>query len=368
MPRFLTIFPLAENIHLTKDVGMIPYVLYKEYNYDSTIACYNNGSYPYLDTEVLGLKQQFIPRVFNNYTLDTLIFIFFNFRKYDVIQCFHLIKPSLLILFVFKILKRVSFARSFTYLKLDADDSIKHSKLNRLYRVLFNSLDLASIETKSVYSYLNENNILGKKVSYIPNGFYEDSGRKDVVFSEKEDLIITVGRIGTYQKNNEVLLDGFKEFFDINNQWRLEIIGPVEDEFKKYCESFFAKNQNLAERIIFTGAITDRKVLKEKYNKAKVFVLTSRFEGFPLVYLEAIKAGCTIISSNVTSAYDITDDQKYGSVFPIGDFYALGKILKTTVNNQVKLEKDCELIQEFAYKNFSWKEICGRLDVLIMNK
>lgn len=368
MPRFLTFFPFAENIHLTKDVGMIPYVLYKEFNYDSTIACYNNGNYPYLDTEVLGLKQQFIPKIFNNYTLDSLMFILFNFRKYDIVQCFHLIQPSLLTLSAFKILKRISFAPSFTYLKLDTDDSIKSSKLNRLYRFLLNSIDLISIETKSIYSYLNENNVFGKKVSYIPNGFYDNEKRKDVTFAEKENLIITVGRIGTYQKNNEVLLEGLKQFLVVNNEWRVEIIGPVEDEFKIYCDSFFTVNPSLKKCIVFTGAITDRKILKDKYKKAKIFVLTSRFEGFPLVFLEAIKAGCTIISSNVTSAYDITDDEKYGSIFPIGDSYVLAQGLEKIISNPVKLENDCKLIQNFAYEKFSWKEICEKLDFLIKKK
>ena len=58
--RFCTIFPPAENVHLLKDVGMIPYVLYKEYGYNSTIACFNNGTYPALNGEVKGLKIDFI--------------------------------------------------------------------------------------------------------------------------------------------------------------------------------------------------------------------------------------------------------------------------------------------------------------------
>lgn len=368
MQRFLTIFPTAENIHLIKDVGMIPYVLHKEFNYDATIACYKNGDYPYLDTEVLGLKQQFIPKIFNNYTLDSLMFILFNFRKYDVVLCFHLIKPSLLILSVFKVLKGISFASSFTYLKLDADDSIKTSKLSRLYRVLLNSVDLISIETKSIYNYLNKNNVLGKKVSYIPNGFYDSDERKDVMFDEKENLIITVGRIGTYQKYNETLLEAFKEFAVNNKDWNLEIIGPIENDFQNYIQEYFELNPNLFDRVFFTGAITNRDVLREKYKKAKIFVLSSRFEGFPLVYLEAIKSGCTIISSAITPAYDITDNERFGALFPIGGVVALGKALETAVNNPAKMKKDCKLIQDFAELNYSWKNICKTIDNLIKKK
>ena len=46
--KFLTIFPLTENVHLTKDVVMIPYVLYKEFGYESTIATYKNNNTNYI--------------------------------------------------------------------------------------------------------------------------------------------------------------------------------------------------------------------------------------------------------------------------------------------------------------------------------
>lgn len=368
MQRFLTIFPTAENIHLIKDVGMIPYVLHKEFNYDATIACYDNGEYSYLSTEVPGLKQHFIPKIFNNYTLDSCFFILCNFRKYDILLCFHIINPSLLVLFLFKVCKSISYSTCFTYLKLDADDSIKFFKLGWIHRTLLKKISLVSIETKGLYKLLNKDNILKRKVDYIPNGFYNKGERQYVDFSSKENLIITVGRIGTYQKYNETLLEAFKEFAVNNKDWNLEIIGPIENDFQNYIQEYFELNPNLFDRVFFTGAITNRDVLREKYKKAKIFVLSSRFEGFPLVYLEAIKSGCTIISSAITPAYDITDNERFGALFPIGGVVALGKALETAVNNPAKMKKDCKLIQDFAELNYSWKNICKTIDNLIKKK
>ena len=45
--RFTTMFPLIENIHLVKDVGMIPYSMKKYFNYDSSIVTYKNLEYKY---------------------------------------------------------------------------------------------------------------------------------------------------------------------------------------------------------------------------------------------------------------------------------------------------------------------------------
>ena len=49
--NFVTLFPQCQNIHLVKDVGMIPYVMHRDMGYDSYVMCYKNGDYPYLDTE-----------------------------------------------------------------------------------------------------------------------------------------------------------------------------------------------------------------------------------------------------------------------------------------------------------------------------
>lgn len=365
MKRFLTIFPVAENVHLIKDVGMLPFILHKEFGYSSTIASYKNGEYPYLETEVKGLKQVFISKKFKNPIFDVLWFLLLNFRKYDIVQCYHFERPSLWYLVFFKFLKKLTFSESFTYLKLDAVDKIKKIKLNKENVFLVKNIDLISVETIGIYDSLNKNNTLHKKVQYIPNGFYDKDNFEVIDFESKSNVIITVGRIGDPNKNNEILLEAFQEFSVLNNDWKLELIGPIQDGFQTYIDEYFEKYPNLIHRVVFTGAITDRNLLENKYKSAKVFVLTSKSEAFPLVFLEAIKAGCTIISSKLTSAYDITSNEKYGSLFPIGDFHALAKKIEVTVNNSEKLKQDCKQIQKFAYENYSWNKIAIKINGLI---
>jgi len=362
--KFLTIFTPCENIHLIKDVGMIPYVMYKDFGYDSTIASYNNGNYPYLESEVKGVSQIFIEKRFKSDFLNLIFFIFNNFKKFDILQVYHFSLKQLLVLNLFKILNfRNKRARA--YLKMDVNHTIKTWSFSSTKKIIYNlvlkKIDLISLESKKLYDYCKQNNILEEKIKYIPNGFYDHGSRNDTPFSEKENLIITVGRIGTFEKNNEVLFEGFREFCKQNNTWKLEVIGPVEDDFKSYISNFFKENPNLIDRLLLTGGILDRDVLNDKYIKAKIFVLTSRSEGFPLVFLEAIKAGCTIISTDLDTAYDVTDNGKLGGIFPIGDFMELSKILESKVSNVEKLSNDCLSIQNFAYNNFYWKTICANI-------
>jgi len=365
MLRFLTIFPYAKNIHLIKDVGMLPFILHEQLGYNATLASYNNGSYPYLESEVNGLKQVFIPKIFRISTLDIFLFLLFNFRKYDIAQCYHFEKQSLLILSFFKFLKWITFSSGFTFLKLDAVDRIKEKKISRLSILLSKKINLVSVETIKIFDYLNSTNLLGRNVEYIPNGFYSKDERKVVNFDLKENIIITVGRIGIFEKNNEVLLESFQEFSLINDDWKLEVIGPIEPSFDVYIKKYFDLYPNLRSRIHFTGAISDRAVLQSKYEKAKIFVLTSIEEGFPLVFLEAVRSGCTIISSRLTSAYDITDNEKYGALFSIGDSKELTEKFVNVISDSNKLKKDCLSIQQFAYEKYSWNNIAVLINNLI---
>ncbi|MHC0442761.1 glycosyltransferase family 4 protein [Flavobacterium sp. 3-210] len=365
MPRFLTLFVKSENVHLIKDVGMIPYILHKDFDYDSTIASYKNGEYPYMNTDVKGLKQVFISQISKFEILNVCLFILKNFRKYDVLQCYHISKETIIYLILFKLLKTITFTKSATYVKLDIDEREVSKGFSKKVKLVLKHVNILSVETKKMTHYMNRNNILGKKVAYIPNGFYHSKERENIDFKDKENLIITVGRIGNFQKNNELLLEGFKDFATQNLDWKLELIGPIEEGFNSYIENYFSENPNLISRVTFVGNISDRNLLEQKYKKAKIFVLTSPWESFGIVLVEAISKGCFLITTNFSSAHDITDNQKYGLLFESGDSKKLTELMLKVADNPALMEESCNKVQDFAYNNFSLKKICADINLLV---
>src|SRR5690606_8696614 len=114
-------------------------------------------------------------------------------------------------------------------------------------------------------------------------------------FHEKENIILAVGRIGTYQKNTELLLEALLNV-DLNN-WKVFILGPIEENFTAYISNLFTAHPNLKDKIIFAGNITDRLELFGWYNRAKILCMTSRFEGFPITFSEALYFGNYIITT-----------------------------------------------------------------------
>ncbi len=365
--RFLTIFTQLENIHLIKDVGMMPYILYKYCNYDSTIASYKNGEYPYIHTEVKGVRQVFIKRVFNWRFLDVFIFILLNFNKFDVIQFYHFSTNNFLWSISFKIL---TLGKGKTYLKLDSDDRIKALSFDsikmKILKKIIDRIDLITIETTELSDYLSQK--WARPVEYLPNGFYGTNRNDRVSFKEKENIILTVGRIGAKEKAVEVLCEAFRVFTEEAGKetWKLMLVGPVDEDFQhNYLKEFFERSPDLIDRVVITGGISDRRIIEKTYNKSKIFVLTSERESFGLVYLEAMRGGCYVVSTNLTSARDVTKNEKYGKLFSIGDHKQLAEILNFLHQNDKVIESNNDPVQDYVYSTYYWPNLCIKLDTLI---
>ncbi|MTI80121.1 MAG: glycosyltransferase [Firmicutes bacterium] len=355
--RFATLFPGSENVHLAKDVGMIPYILGKYYNYESKLVCYKNGDYPYLNAELKGLNIDFIKRDINSDFDDGTIYLIKNSRNIDVLHLFHLSESSLKWMYFYKKLN----PNGRVYLKLDANTNIINSPLNEgVFEFLKRHCSLISVETKYLYQYLNKN--WPVNIEYIPNGFYNFCDQEPILYNDKENIICTSGNIGFPVKANEILLKAFELASPYLTGWKLKMIGPIKEEFKQYIIRLFLNNPRLQDQIIFTGQITNKCELFKEYKKAKIFCLTSKIEGFPLVFPEAARNGCFIVSSNLPAAWDITDNKKYGDIFEIEDIKQLALLLINNCKAEERLKSVCKDIQTFAYENFYWVNICKKIN------
>lgn len=374
-PTFVTIFTDTENFHLVKDVGQVPYFMYKTEGYDAQLISYrNNEEYPYLNKEVKGLKLNFIPNKgrFLYFELGILSYLWSFSKSIDVLNLFHFKKDNLLYLILYKKLN----PKGKTYIKLDMDIlffkgynaflysnySLKNYILKRITKWIFNLADVFSVETEEAKSYLLKvYPELQNKLICIPNGvdnLYLDEEIKLKSWDEKENIIISVGRIGTYQKNTELLLEALKSV-DFNG-WRVYIIGPVEESFNAYISEYFKTNPHLTEYITFTGNITNRGKLFEWYNKSKIFCLTSRFEGFPITFPEVLYFGNYILSTPVSSATEITNKNQYGRIVaPQANELAMA--LKECMADGYLNTQGFEESVKFSRTYFTWPLIIKKL-------
>lgn len=374
-PRFVTIFTDTENFHLVKDVGQIPYFMYKTQGYEAELVSYQNSTdYPYLKNEVNGLKLTFLPNRGKIFYFEKSIiqFLLKESKSIDVLNLFHFKRDHIIYLLIYKLLN----PRGQSYVKLDMDIlffknynsfffsnyKLKNYLLSVLCNWIFRLTDLFSVETDEAKDYLLQvYPELKEKLICIPNGIddgFLDREIKLKTFEEKENILITIGRIGTFQKNTELLLEALK-ITDLKD-WKVYIIGPIEEQFQKYIDLFYKENPKLIHSVIFKGNITNRKELFEWYNKAKIFCLTSRFEGFPITFPEALYFGNHIITSPIGSATYITDNGKFGIVAN-AEPQEFSKAIQKSIESGFLTTQRYDEIINFAKKNFTWAGIIKKL-------
>ena len=154
------------------------------------------------------------------------------------------------------------------------------------------------------------------KIEYIPNGFYNFTDIDlHVDFKKKQNTILTVGRIGTVQKNNQLLLDTFATIADKLPTWNVRLVGPIQPEFENYLRQYLVKFPTLKKRIVMVGELNSKADLMKEYQQAKIFILTSRIEGgTPNVIAESLFGGCYQVLTNFDAASEATNHGKCGVV------------------------------------------------------
>ena len=230
-------------------------------------------------------------------------------------------------------------------------------KRNIMFRFFNRKRCLITVENTKNFNILKKLKL--KNIKYLPNGFFKSD---NVERLSKQNIILSVGRLGTKQKNTELLLQSFKEFHRKNENWRLQLVGPMEEAFKEYYHNFLLENQELKYAIEYMGEIKDQEKLFKIYSEAKIFALPSRWESFAIVLVEALYKSCYIVgSNNIDSIQDITDHQKIGRIVKEDTEKEWSKNFNDVVEKIQFNEELYNKINMYALKYFDYEIICNKL-------
>lgn len=179
-----------------------------------------------------------------------------------------------------------------------------------------------------------------KKISVIYNPVdiqlikkLKNENVEELNIKRKERLIIAVGRL-VDQKDYPTLLKAFKIIASSKVNVRLIILGkgPLKKELKTYCEKLNIKNN-----VLFLGF---KKNPYKYMKKSDLFVLSSKWEGFGHVIVEAMVTGTPVISTNCNSGpSEILEDNKYGILVPVEDHVTLSEKIIDLLENEELREK-----------------------------
>ena len=164
---------------------------------------------------------------------------------------------------------------------------------------------------------------------------------------------LAVGRFSHRHKGFDLLIEAFNIFAKENKEWTLDIVGEGVEEpmYRKMIAEY-----GLEERIHihpFTSQI------QNYYSEAQIYILSSRWEGMPLVLMEAMAHGLPIVSSDMPISKEIMGE--FGIYFENGNIKQLAQ--RMTEATQIDWKKKSDEALKIA-KHFDidaiieqWKDI-----------
>jgi glycosyltransferase involved in cell wall biosynthesis len=187
---------------------------------------------------------------------------------------------------------------------------IKENKIKVIYNPIFKKNIIQKSKEKNVHSWLKEKNI---------------------------PIILGVGRL-TEQKDFSTLI---RAFYKLRKKREVKLIILGEGEKRKELEKLI-KELKLENDVSMPGFVNNP---YSYMKKADVFVLSSGWEGFGNVIVEAMTCGTSIVSTNCLSGpSEILSNGKYGKLVPVGNINKLTEAIEETLDNPI----DKKILQKRA--------------------
>ena len=174
-----------------------------------------------------------------------------------------------------------------------------------------------------------------EKLAFLPNPLAEQPSSETFAFAAP--TVITVGRL-VEQKGIDVLLVAWAKVAASLPAWRLALVGdgPLADALKEQ-----ASKLGVEDSVDWVGHVSDPFPL---LRGAKLFVMTSRFEGTPNALLEAMACGLPAVVSDASPGpceLIGTEESRAGLIVPVEDANA-------TADAILRLARDDTLRRRFG--------------------
>lgn len=354
--------PEWNNAEFLKDCCLVPYLLYKNHNCDVTFVGAKFEEWPYLETHLKGVKADVLP---HGTPEEKQLYILKHASDIDCL----ILRGAYEQNFELAVLYKKHNPTGKIYLGLDANSYwMDFLDWNQpAFREFMDACDVIGTSCTAVQMHLNEK--WPWKIEHFPNGGY-DFEKQGIVpdFSTKENRLLTVSRIGIPAKANHIMLEAFALIADKIPDWKFYLVGNIADEFHSFIDSYFERFPELQDRVIFTGLVSDKSMLKDIYLKSKIFVLSSISEGgTPNVIGEALSAGCAIATTKIDAWEEAINYGKCGLACNKNDIEGLSKILLELCHD-AELHTKSEEAYRYSQKEMNLEKIVARLYLTIFGE
>ena len=251
---------------------------------------------------------------------------------------------------------KLSGARSVCWEHTNPKVSCDHKFQKQIRLFGLKRSDANVLITASAQKYYNS--IKKKKNVLIYNPVDEKLFENKNTYNEESKKIISVGRL-CYAKNFELLIELADKVLGEHTDWSWDIYGDGE-EYEKLKNLIL--NTSVSDRLTLKGNATN---IYDLYPEYSFLVMTSRFEGFPMVLLEGAAKSLPLVSFDIETGPDeIIEDGVNGYLIEPGDHDKMVEKINYLISNVETRKTMSENVYETAHR-FSVKEICKEWKVLL---
>jgi len=171
--------------------------------------------------------------------------------------------------------------------------------------------------------------------------------------------IVSVGRL-TWQKGYDLLLQAIAMIADEMGDYYVEIYGDGEDRKQLETQSL---QLGIDQRVHFCGYTSS---IEQVYADSAIYILSSRFEGFPMVLLEAAAAGVPIVSFDCPEGAGVLLRNGGGLLVEPENVAALSQALLRMIR-EPELREQCHNSTSRIIAPYSPEKIGERWESLLRN-
>lgn len=221
------------------------------------------------------------------------------------------------------------------------------------------NFDVVTVLTQADKDYIGDERT---NIRVLPNPLAFEPIQSPI--KDRKKVILAVGRLNAYiTKGFDVLIKAFGQIAHNHRDWKLQIMGKGSSDTVAMLKNM-AQEYGIEQQFELTPYQSNPLPV---YQQSEIFCLSSRFEGFGLVLIEAMSQGCACVACDYKGRQrEIITDEKYGLICPTDDINELAGNLERMISD----ESYRRIIQKYAPERaayYSLDNIMQRWEVILNN-
>jgi glycosyltransferase involved in cell wall biosynthesis len=200
----------------------------------------------------------------------------------------------------------------------------------------------------------------GGRAEVLPNAVdtrFFCPGDGDPSRADAPPSILVVARLADRQKR---ISDVMRAIARLDRSWTLEVVGTGPDAGRLQD---LARRLRVADRVTFSGFVSDREAVRDRYRSCGVMVMASAHEARTLAVLEALACGCPTVVTDLPVFRELADEAGDVAIrVPVGNPVALARAIELAYGRRAELARRS---REAAAQHFSLDAFSSRLVSLV---